>query len=1036
MSDLDDLDPDQLLGDLDDLDAGLFGKSIPKPAERPKSPQATATDPPAKEDPAPSRDASKSRLMSELFSSSPIGSPKRDKKSAPDDDFLGGLGLDSDRPSTISGPRKSAGGAFDSLLGAGMKAEPKDSPKKNVSFVLDEKYKKKSDVSPAMREESAGFTLSGIGENKPTRMQKVSTAGAYPTAPAEVQEETRPRRKQSRHSTASAVAAPPSADNWLGGLEQPSKPAEPQDTNLWSSLGFKTSAPKPKEPPADVAPSTESFFSATSNYVPPAQTADPGIPWDKLQTEQDAAFRKHMQAFREKQAEVQKSQEQLEKLAKERMQEQQETQLLLLQRRQQEEMQKQMTSFMVMMQEMKQQQMISALEQQELLIKCQTNPLAMAVNPNLANLVALSAQSQSPSSSAGFIQADSSKPHSNSSDSQLNLSIGIAEEVMRLKGEIKCLEIDRDQWKSSFETSQSHHESEIQLLTKSHQSQRDLLESAAARQEACQAAEIETLVKDHEARLAAITRRHQAEIERYIELLTEKDKEHEAFLQDLENKHKETIKKLNSLHEESLERINNARELELTARDAIASKSQLLEPIIDQLKMQMEDMTRLKVRLEHDAHSAESSRLLLQQESEKKLEAANEILLKENSILKEQLTTFQEALSSKKTEMKALRADIEEEKWNVSRMQLKLNKERQLFESEVDAWRLKQEREEKILQVKKEEFEDFSQTIRRDLEKSKQELAMEAQERAVKQVTEARSKTKADSEFSQKQLQAEAALEAVAEERVALKQKKKEFQKQKDIFEREKEELNHQWEQIKQEKDSLRQSALTLKELKASLTRMKKDLSDAEERNKETLEDIKNLELSCQEKEKKLTSMTKALHAKQQSMKEELENLEKLKRDLEKQQGEIFVCQVCNSKLLQPMDSQSGQELFRSTAELEKRDLFMPPTKAAAISSKYIQAPTFQTNRDLESKLELSKYFRGLGDGQVAQDEESTDALSIHGLESHVTSPRTVRRTEDFTFSTAHMQAWEMQTEQDRAYMRSQMNWLNDIEMKLKTNVL
>ena len=100
--------------------------------------------------------------------------------------------------------------------------------------------------------------------------------------------------------------------------------------------------------------------------------------WRQMQAEQEDAFRRHTDAFRRKQAEVQQSQETLEKLAKQKLAEQQETQLLLLQRKQQEEMQRQMTAFMVMMQEMRQQQMLSALEQQEYLLRCQANPLAVS----------------------------------------------------------------------------------------------------------------------------------------------------------------------------------------------------------------------------------------------------------------------------------------------------------------------------------------------------------------------------------------------------------------------------------------------------------------------------------------------------------------------------------------------------------------------------------------------------------------------------------------------------------------------------------
>jgi hypothetical protein len=98
--------------------------------------------------------------------------------------------------------------------------------------------------------------------------------------------------------------------------------------------------------------------------------------WRQMQAEQEEAFRRHMEAFRAKQAEMQQSQETMEKLAKQKLAEQQETQLLVLQKRQQEEMRRQMTAFMVMMQEMRQQQMLSALEQQEFMLRCQANPLA------------------------------------------------------------------------------------------------------------------------------------------------------------------------------------------------------------------------------------------------------------------------------------------------------------------------------------------------------------------------------------------------------------------------------------------------------------------------------------------------------------------------------------------------------------------------------------------------------------------------------------------------------------------------------------
>ncbi|XP_015235506.1 PREDICTED: fas-binding factor 1 isoform X2 [Cyprinodon variegatus] len=156
--------------------------------------------------------------------------------------------------------------------------------------------------------------------------------------------------------------------------------------------------------------------------------------------------------------------------------------------------------------------------------------------------------------------------------------------IIQLEGEVKLLQLEREQSQLVLENIQQMHKQEMQLLENSHKTRVKLLEEAAAQRESRARLECEELME----RLATLTR--SAEQERselqahYHRKLAQAQQDRDREVERLQDLQRKSILEMKKDHEDQLQRLKRLKDEEIDAVTSATSQTRSLVGVIEQME--------------------------------------------------------------------------------------------------------------------------------------------------------------------------------------------------------------------------------------------------------------------------------------------------------------------------------------------------------------------------------------------------------------------------------------------------------------------
>ncbi|XP_049925616.1 fas-binding factor 1-like isoform X3 [Epinephelus moara] len=304
--------------------------------------------------------------------------------------------------------------------------------------------------------------------------------------------------------------------------------------------------------------------------------------------------------------------------------------------------------------------------------------------------------------------------------------------IIQLEGQVKTLQLERDQSQMLLECVQQRHKQDMELMENAHKTRVKLLEESAAQRETQTRQECEDLMD----RLAAVTR--SAEQERselqaqYQRKLAQAQQERDCEVERLKDLQRKSILEMKKDHEDHVQRLKKLKEEEIDAVTSATSQTRSLKVVIEQMEQFSSRLGDLSSRVEstheHAAHGLEEGA----RHRDEQLRMVQDCLAQQQKAMAEERAYLKEVISRMDTQLSEQQRQLEKEQGDLKLHNAELKqKEMALAQEKETLDRLKEEvnrEKEKIsstalrLKTRAQEVEAFSKLAAEKFEEGERAL--------------------------------------------------------------------------------------------------------------------------------------------------------------------------------------------------------------------------------------------------------------------------------------------------------------------------
>ncbi|KAK9534630.1 hypothetical protein VZT92_007063 [Zoarces viviparus] len=503
--------------------------------------------------------------------------------------------------------------------------------------------------------------------------------------------------------------------------------------------------------------------------------------------------------------------------------------------------------------------------------------------------------------------------------------------VIQLEGQVKTLQLEREQSQMLLESVQHRHKQDMELMENAHKGRVRLLEDSAAQRETQARKECEDLME----RLSAGTRSAeqerselQAQYQRKVaQAQQDRDREVER-LRDLQRK---SILEMKKDHEDQLRRLKKLKDEEIDAVTSATSQTRSLSVVIEQMEQfssRLGDISsRVESTHEHTAHGLEQGA----RHRDEQLRMTQDRLAQQQKAMVDERAYLKEIISRMDTQLNEQQRQLEKERWKMTAEQAKAESTQRGLEGERHGLSLQ-------INMEREELERAKSALLEEQKSVMQRCAEERRKLAADWAhfhsLEKQRHERAEREVSSLLEKREGSIISLAQEQAELKILTAELKQKQMAVAQERETLERLREELDREKERISSTALRLKTRAHEVEAFSELAAEKHEEGERALQEAKRVEAEHEARLRNIHTQTERLRQQEQRILQERMRLSHLQKDTERRRQNAPITSL--PQMIPATVPDAGSVLLNP--ELTSTLNIPPPASLASSQSTALQA--------------------------------------------------------------------------------------------------
>ncbi|XP_047428802.1 fas-binding factor 1-like isoform X2 [Mugil cephalus] len=450
--------------------------------------------------------------------------------------------------------------------------------------------------------------------------------------------------------------------------------------------------------------------------------------------------------------------------------------------------------------------------------------------------------------------------------------------IIQLEGQVKTLQLERDQSQMVLENIQQQHKHTVELMENTHKARVKLLEDSSTQRETQMQRECEDLME----RLATVTR--SAEHERselqaqYQRKLAQAQQDRDREVERLRDLQRKSILEMKKDHEDQVQRLKKLKNEEIDAVTSATSQTRSLAGMIEQMEQFSSRLGELSSRVEstheHTAQGLEKGA----RHRDEQLRTMQDRLAQQQRAMAEERAYLKEIISRMDTQLNEQQRQLEKERWKVTAEQAKAESTQRGLEEErrVQTLQLSMEREE--LERAKSALLEEQKSVMQLCADERRKLAAEW---AQFHTQEKQRRERSERDVSSLLEKREGSILSLAQDQADMKLRMAELKQKETSVSQERETLERLREELDREKEKLSSTALRLKTRAQEVEAFSKLAADKFEEGERALLEAKRVEAQHEARLRNIHSQTEQLRQQEQRVLKERMQLNLVQKDTE-----------------------------------------------------------------------------------------------------------------------------------------------------------
>ncbi|XP_026207124.1 fas-binding factor 1 homolog isoform X2 [Anabas testudineus] len=448
--------------------------------------------------------------------------------------------------------------------------------------------------------------------------------------------------------------------------------------------------------------------------------------------------------------------------------------------------------------------------------------------------------------------------------------------IIQLEGQVKTLQLERDQNQILLESLQQRHKQDIELMENTQKTRVKLLEDSAAQRDTRARQEYEDLME----RLATVTR--SAEQERselqaqYQRKLAQAQQDRDREVERLRDLQRKSILEMKKDHEDQIQRLKKLKDEEIDAVTSATSQTRSLTVVIEQMEQFSSRLGEISSQVEstheHTAHGLEQGA----RHRDEQLRIMQDRLAQQQKAMADERAYLKEIISRMDTQLNEQQRQLEKERWKMTAEQAKAESMQRALEEERRSLSMQMNMEREELERAKSALLEEQKSVMQHCAEERRKLAAEW---AHFHTQERQRHERAEREVSSLLEKREGSILSLAQDQADLKLRTAELKQKEKTVAQEQESLDRLKEELERERERITSTALRLKTRAQEVEAFSKLSAEKYEEGERALQEAKRVEAEHDARLRKIQIQTEQLRQQEQRMVQDQIRLNHLQKE-------------------------------------------------------------------------------------------------------------------------------------------------------------
>uniref|UniRef100_A0A670ID67 Fas binding factor 1 n=1 Tax=Podarcis muralis TaxID=64176 RepID=A0A670ID67_PODMU len=400
--------------------------------------------------------------------------------------------------------------------------------------------------------------------------------------------------------------------------------------------------------------------------------------------------------------------------------------------------------------------------------------------------------------------------------------LGAQTRIAELEGQVRRLELEKNQQKLLLESLQQRHQEDLELIENAHRNRVKVIEDSYHQREERLRQENQELAGRY---LSCCQNAEEAKSEllaQHQRRLTELEQEKAKDIDRLRELQRMSILEMRKDHEEQLQRLKQLKAQEIDAVTSATSYTRSLNGVISQMEKFSSNLNDLANKVEATHHTTSQGLEIGSRQRDEQLRVLEDRLIRQQRDMEEERNRLQEVISKMEARLNEQTRLLEQERWRVTAEQSKASSLQHSLEEQrrIMTQQLSMEKEE--LERAKNALLDEQKAVMQKCAAERHKLAAEWSELHTQQrLSKERTEREVDRAL-QIDSQREGAIMSLAKERADLQIKASELRSREEQLARDREILEQEKQELRLEKERVNAAALHVKQRTEEIHSMSK----------------------------------------------------------------------------------------------------------------------------------------------------------------------------------------------------------------------